>query len=303
MRGLFITGPQGQGPQLQTATTGDQLVVQARVYNLSLVPLPSGAAVHVRFMGMPWNAAVSPQQPRSASFLIGEQIIAGDQLPAFNSDTQHPNWTLVPQPFDTSGTGCGGQSCDNMDLVFWVAVWVEDAGGTLLGELPQHGLLSIPANGEDFLSVAGREAPYSNNLGLYDQVFHIFAKTATVQAPSPSKGEIGAQLTGVGAASSKLGRGERTVVAAQVRTGSRDLNGGLKVAFYDGDPRAGGTLFGLQHLPYLRANSTYDFRVKFHSDVCGKHSIYVVPGLGTRHEHKAKLKPIQVKGKNCKSTN
>lgn len=57
MRGLFITGPQGQGPQLQTATTGDQLVLQARVYNLSLAKLPTDALVHVRFMGMLWNTS------------------------------------------------------------------------------------------------------------------------------------------------------------------------------------------------------------------------------------------------------
>ena len=298
MRGLFVTGPQGQGPQLQTATTGDQLVLQARVYNLSLASLPAGAVVHVRFMGMPWNAAVHPQQPAGASFLIGEQTIAGDQLPPFNSDTSHPNWALVPQPFDTSGTHCGGQSCDNQDLVFWVVVWMEN-GGTLGSELPEHGLASIPADGEDFLAVAGREQPYSNNLGFYDQVFHIFAKTPPLQAPTPSGGEIGAQLTEVGAASYALERGERTVVAAKVQTGSHDLNAGLKVAFYDGDPQSGGTLIGLQQLPHLRANSTYDFRVGFRSDVCGQHDIYIVPGANTRHEHAAKLQPIAVNGGDC----
>ena len=50
MRGFFITGPNG-GPQLTTATTGDQLLLQARVYNLSLAPLPSGAIVHVPLHG------------------------------------------------------------------------------------------------------------------------------------------------------------------------------------------------------------------------------------------------------------
>src|SRR5262249_22876176 len=53
MRSLFITGPSGSGPQLQSATTGDQLLLQARVYNLSLAQMPSGTLVHVRFMGMP----------------------------------------------------------------------------------------------------------------------------------------------------------------------------------------------------------------------------------------------------------
>src|SRR5206468_3744905 len=122
-----------------------------------------------------------------------------------------------------------------------------------------------------------------------------------LQAPTPPEGEIGAQITAVGSADRTLHRGERTIVAAQVETGSRDLNCGLKVAFYDGDSLAGGSLFGMQSLPHLRARTTYDFRVGFRSDVCGEHVIYVVPGGGTRHEHTAKLPPIDVVGKGCKS--
>jgi hypothetical protein len=171
MRGLFIGGPSG-GPQLQAATTGDQLLLQARVYNLSLAALPSHAQVRVRFMGMVWDS--QQNIPAAPSFQIGEQTITGDQLPPFNSDTSHPNWTLVPQSFDTSGTNCGGQSCDNQDLVFWVVVWLEHADGTLGSELPQHGLTSIPTTGEEFLAVAAREEPYSNNLGFYNQGFHIY---------------------------------------------------------------------------------------------------------------------------------
>ncbi|BFU93026.1 MAG: hypothetical protein NTAFB01_42130 [Nitrospira sp.] len=312
MRGLFINGPNGQGPQLQTATTGDQLTLQARVYNLSLAPLPTDALVHVRFMGMLWNT--SQNIPAAPSFRIGEQTIAGDQLPPFNSNTQHPNWTLVPQPFDTSGTHCGGQSCDNQDLVFWVVVWIENANGTLGSELQQHGLKSIPANGDDFLAVADREQPYSNNLGFYNQVFHIFPQTPAPPTPTPmasraqqastsKKGEIGAQISQAGAAHRTLRRGQSTALAAKVQTGGRNLKGGLEVAFYDGDPLGGGKLIGLQQLPHLSAKGTYDFRVRFAPQQCGKHTVYIVAGAATRHEHKAKLKPIQVKGKNCKYSN
>jgi hypothetical protein len=103
----------------------------------------------------------------------------------------------------------------------------------------------------------------------------------------------------VGAAAQLLERGERTVVAAKVQTGSRELNGGLQVAFYDGDPVAGGTLFGVDRKPHLHADSTYDFRVGFGSNVCGTHNIYIVVGSGTRHEHTAKLRPIEVAGEAC----
>jgi len=299
MRGLFITGPQGLGPQLITATTGDQLVLQARVYNLSLKDMPAGTQVHVRFMGMLWNT--SNNTPVAASFRIGEQTVAA--IAPFNSDPDTPNnWVLVPQAFDTSGANCGGQSCDNQDLVFWVAVWMEDGSGNIVAELPLHGLDAIPGDGADFLDVAGLEQTYSNktysnNLGFYNQVFHVFPKTSPVaaKAPMPPKGEVGAGIIKAGSESRNIRRGERTLVAAKVRTGSRDLNAGLKVAFFDGDPKTGGTLFGMHHVPHLRPDSIYDFRVAFRSDMCGRHDIYVVAGQGTRHEHTAKLKPIKVK--------
>jgi hypothetical protein len=299
MRGLFITGPQGLGPQLTTATTGDQLTLQARVYNLSLAQMPAGTQVHVRFMGMRWNT--SNNTPAAASFRIGEQTVTA--ISPFNSDTDTPNWVLVPQAFDTSGTNCGGQSCDNQDLVFWVVVWMENASGNIVAELPLHGLDAIPGDGADFLDVAGLEQTYSNktysnNLGFYNQVFHVFPKTSPVAARTttpPPEGEVGAGIIKAGSQSRNIRRGERTLVAAKVRTGSRDLNAGLKVAFYDGVPENGGTLFGLHNVPHLRPDSIYDFRVAFRSDVCGWHDIYVVAGQGTRHEHTAKLKPVRVK--------
>jgi hypothetical protein len=298
MRGLFITGPSGTGPQLQTATTGDQLLLQARVYNLSLAAMPAGTRVHVRFMGMPWHTDTS--KPAGPSFQIGEQTV-GPILP-FNSETAHPNWLLVPQPFDTGGTHCGGHSCDNTFLVFWVVVWMTDASTGLVPELPLHGFSAIPASGADFAAVAALEErdgnghSYSNNLGFYNQPFYIFPKASapTAQEAPPPAGEVGAEITAVGSAARRVQRGERTLVAATVRTGSRELTGGLKLRFYDGDPRRDGKLFGLHVVPHLRADSTYDFRVSFRSSDCGRHTLYVVAGQGTRHEHTARLRPIQV---------
>jgi hypothetical protein len=257
---------------------------------------------------MPWDT--SQNIPAAPSFQIGEQTIDGAQLaqlPPFNPGTQ-PNWTLVPQAFDTSGTHCGGQSCDNQDLMFWVVVWIQEdtpQGPRLISELPEHGLTSIPAAGEDFflpavgMGVATREEAYSNNLGFYNQVFHIFPQTQAPQAPTPLEGEIGAQLTQVGAAHRRLQRGQSTALAAKVQTGGRDLRGGLEVAFYDGDPRVDGTLIGLQYLPHLYANRTHDFRVLFTPQHCGRRTVYVVAGNGTRHEHTAKLPPIVVAGEEC----
>ena len=295
MRGLFITGSSGSGPQFTTATAGDQLLLQARVYNLSLAPMPDGTVVHVRFMGTPWKTTnPGGNTPAGASFQIGEQTVG--PIPPFNSDTDSPNWVLVPQPFDTSGTNCGGQSCDDQDLVFWVVVWMADASSAPIAELSLHGLKATPASGADFLAVAALEETYSNNLGFYNQVFHIYPKSSATeaQATTPPEGEIGAQITAVGSAARLVRRGERTLVAAQVSTGTQELTGGLKVGFYDGDPLRGGALFGLHHVPHLRANGTYDFRVSFRPGACGRHTLYIVAGNGTRHEHTSQLRPIQV---------
>ena len=175
MRGLFITGPNGQGPQLTTATTGDQLTLAGPRLQLKPRVIAIGRAGARALHG---HALEHPQNiPTAASFQIGEQTIASIQLPPLNSGTSatpHPNWTLVSQPFDTSGTHCGGQSCDNQDLVFWVVVWIQNADGTLGSELSEHGLATIPAAGEDFLAVANREQTYSNNLGFYNQYFGHF---------------------------------------------------------------------------------------------------------------------------------
>jgi hypothetical protein len=293
MRGLFISGPGGGGPQLSTATSGDQLLLQARVYNLSMAAL-TGVNVHVRFMAMPWNA--SSNTPAGASFVIGEQVLAGAQLPPYNIGDD-PNWTLAAQPFDTSGTQCGGQACDNLDLLFWVAVWGENTDGTLLTELPLHGLASPPAAGEDFVAIAGREQTYSNNLGLYNQVFHIFPQQASAQpvaAPAAGTGETGPMIVTSGTSAREIQRGETLALAVQVESGPRDLNGGLEVAFYDGDPTDGGKPAGLQYLPFLNANSLYDFRVADRPEVCGRHWFHAVAGEGSRHAHSVVMKPVDV---------
>jgi hypothetical protein len=74
------------------------------------------------------------------------------------------------------------------------------------------------------------------------------------------------------------------------------------VGFYDADPIRDGKLIGLERLPHLNANRTYDFRVLFTPQQCGRRTVYVVAGEGTRHEYTAKLpRPIVVAGKGCRS--
>jgi hypothetical protein len=215
MRGFFISSgvSPGQGPQLEQAKAGDVLTLQARVYNYSLLPMPDGTEVHVRFYFMPWNTTRNlPAEPNGNSYLINEQKV--DAIPAFNESSgpnAQPNWTLVSTAFDTSKfqeTKNG-----NANVVFWVVVWMQDANGNLVSEMPGHGLTAIPpagtpnADGETTVPFSGPQTSpgvaqaeecqtdgncYSNNLGLYKQVFYIAANSlGTVPEPTNGTANIG----------------------------------------------------------------------------------------------------------------
>jgi hypothetical protein len=102
IKGLFIT-PQdanGTGPQLTTATAGDQLRLQARAYNFSLVDVPAGSQVHARFYGQVYDNGTLVGN----SFLIGEDVI--EPIPGFKSTSTNqevPNWALANMTFDIAG--------------------------------------------------------------------------------------------------------------------------------------------------------------------------------------------------------
>ena len=140
MRGLFITPATspGQGSQLQVAHAGDQLMLQARVYNYSLKAMDPGTTVHVRFYGQEWDQ--STNSAIGNSFLIGEAKLG--PIPPFNTDTPDPNWLLasLPAPFDTTPYA-------DKTLTFWVIVWMQDTNGALVKELDNHGLMTGPCPG------------------------------------------------------------------------------------------------------------------------------------------------------------
>ena len=88
----------GQGPQLSTATAGDKLRLQARVYNYSLKPMPADSTVHVRIYLQPWDT--STQKPAGASVLFGEDKLR--PIPPFDSAEAAPlNWVLANATLDT----------------------------------------------------------------------------------------------------------------------------------------------------------------------------------------------------------
>lgn len=78
MRRFFISNALSgaQGPQLETATVGDKLLLQARVYNYSFQSMPAGSSVHARFYVQPWNSENNTPGYRAPSILMCEEAVS-----------------------------------------------------------------------------------------------------------------------------------------------------------------------------------------------------------------------------------
>jgi hypothetical protein len=284
MRGFFISNAQnpGAGPQLDSAQAGDQLTLQARVYNYSLKEMPPDSQVHVRFYVQEINK--NNHNPVGDSVLIGNKDVVLGRIPPFNADSADLNWVPASTTFDT--TPYGGKS-----LVFWVIVWAEDANGVLLQEMPGHGLGTIPGVLKSFANVQ-MEEPYSNNVGFYNSEFYVFSKDASLTASGsgePATIDIGKiQLSSESAVP-----GQILDVSAQLSATDNSASG-VDAVFYDGDPNAGGTAFGYELSPYIAENDTYQVKAPYAASACGTHQLFIVVGQGTSHEIVRRAPPVRI---------
>jgi hypothetical protein len=285
MRGLLITGAEtsGQGPQLSTATAGDTLQLQARMYNYSLTAMLEGTQVHVRFYGVPWNQGNSILA--GPSFLIGEATPG--PIPPFDTNTNTPNWLLVGTTFDTSAFD--DTKSGDVYLAFWVVVWMEDDSNQLAGEMPGHGLTALPGTLTSLADAAALEETYSNNVGFYKLAFYLFSPPSSTASAEPvasawGRRQLAVRLGKVEVSSHLVSRGERLIVSTTLHTGEQAIKGGLTLRFYDGDPAEVDRSFDVERVVHLRAHDIYDVRVPFRSDVCGLHTLVVVAGRGTAFE-------------------
>jgi hypothetical protein len=280
MRGFFITSSQspGKGPQLGSAKAGDQLALQTRVYNYSLKQMSADTVVHVRFYGQPWNAA--NQMPKGNSILIGEDTLS--PIPPFSSDDGAPlNWVLAKTNFDTTAYG-------NQDLTFWVVVWMQDGNGRLVPEIASHGLTSIPGV---LTSLADVQAePFSNNVGFYKSVFHVFPAVSAEATETEEPAEI--KIGKIEASERSILPGQTIEVSAPLSTPQGSASG-VTALFYDGDPHAGGKAFGAERA-YVGADDPYDAKVSYRTNTCGKHDLFVVVGKDTPDEVSRRAAPIKV---------
>jgi hypothetical protein len=180
MKGLFVTpGLTAAGPTATLATLGDTLTLQARVYNYSLVNMPAGTSVHVRFYAQPWDGTTGQFASGSGQYRFAPAVFLGENvLPPISAfcggsqgvsdactDANAPlNWTLAQAQWDTSTLS--PLPTTETTWKFWVVVWMEDSAGNRVPEIAQHGLTSIPAQHVASLAEIPVET-YSNNLGFY----------------------------------------------------------------------------------------------------------------------------------------
>jgi hypothetical protein len=175
-------------------------------------------------------------------------------------------------------------------------VWME-AGNNLVGEMPGHGLKSMPGTLTSFADAvaleesAGDGFSYSNNVGFYKLAFYLFpppppsTSTGLTADPAPAKhGRPPVRLAKVRVSVHQVARNERVMVSTTLRTADKPIKGGLTVLFYDGDPAAGLPAFDMERVGHLRAEDAYHVQVPFRSSVCGLHKLVVVAGRGTAFE-------------------
>ncbi len=180
MKGLLVTLGEPDGPQRDTATVGDTIVLRARVSNYSLKSMAPGTRVFTRFYRQQLDVNNDEGFSSVVDYATGEN---GKPLPAVPigptglGDTD-PIPVVSPQdgsatipPFNTSNDpandnisiattfytasedddceyhdGVKPDPCDGAYYAYWVTVWAEDASGNVLTELPGHGLNMLLGN-------------------------------------------------------------------------------------------------------------------------------------------------------------
>jgi len=286
MRGFFISSAvsAGKGPQLTTATAGDKLALQARIYNYSFAPMPVGTNVHVRFYAQQIDPN-NQHKPVGDSILINNADVLLPPIPPFSDDDGAPlNWVLARTNFDTTGF-------DGKYLIFWVVVWMEDANGKLMPEIEGHGLRSIPG---DLKSLADVQADtYSNNVGFYNSAFYVFP-AQSLTATTGGDGEPATIEMANGQISAKRVLQGQTVDISAELVAQNNSASGVTALFYDGDPHDGGVVFGLERTPYIAENGTYQVEAPYSAGTCGKHDLFVVVHEGTPDEVLSRVGKLKV---------
>jgi len=286
MRGLFVTVNGLDGPQRNQATAGEEVNLQARIYNYSFMDMPSNSTIKVQF----YRQAINGTIPSGDSVLIAEE--SANPLPGFNSTNSPdtPNWAMVTTTLDTTGL-------DNTYHIFWVVVWVEDGSGNLLTELQGHGLdakpgtlTSIDQVSLEMVDLDGANTTFSNNVGYLHLKFYI--APASTQLPGA---ELDAVLSIQNAVVTPEDAtpGEKVIISADITSDDAAANA-VHVQFFpdasvweahQADPsQPVPRPFDLELIPHIGAGETDRLEVPYRADNCGTQHILIVAKSGATGE-------------------
>ncbi len=301
MRGFFISKAEfpGQGPQLQESKVTDKLQLQTRVYNYSLATMPANSTVHAQFFFAPYDSQASAIVDAGTQFI--DEYVSDGPIPAFNSQSDTPNWILAGVTFDPSQfdyTKAGGVS-----VAFWVLTWVEDANGNLVQEINGHGLSSKPPSKPNHVSTFEAAAAleqcqadgcYSNNLGIYHLPYFIDANgLGALPPPPPPPGPGSFNLEKVELSSREAVLGQDVGLSTTLLVGGMELPG-VVVTFYDGDPKHKGRAFATESIPHVPQGSAPLIRTTYRANQCGLHQLFVVVNEGKLTEVERRAPPLRV---------
>jgi hypothetical protein len=284
MRGFFITpaDADGAGPNrtILNPAEADGYNLQVRVYNYSLLDTNAAGAARIRVRIYGQRVDTSATALSGDAFVIGDATIG--TIPGFDSSSNQgtlPNWTLASVPFNPSAFPQTRNG--NVYLVFWTVVWMEDSAGNLVPEVPDHGLTANPSALTITQMTQVPIQSHSNNIGVYGYGMPIFVcpPAPAVCTPTSGSGEPGAtdsfvSVSNVAVPSLPLFVDKKVTVSARLT--SHDFSGSMSVAYWDGDPDNGGTMFDLRHIPHIRAQDTYETTAAYRPQTCGRHTIFVV---------------------------
>ena len=283
MRGLLVTVSSFDGPQRTVATVGDEVFLQARVYNYSLKDMAADDTIKVRFYRQEID---TNNLPLGDSVDIATVDVA--PLPGFNSllAPSTPNWTTARTTFDTTGLG-------DRNFIFWVVTWLEDANGALVGELPGHGLSEQPdalitSIGDVVLeevSITGsdgatKSVSFSNNVGMLKMAFYVAPETAE---PFGSQRDPELYVLNADVTPWRAQVGEEVIVSADIFSANAASDHAV-VRFYDREVGDGVHVFDVEAMPHIRADESRRVSVPFRPQACGTYRFTISARLGAISE-------------------
>ncbi len=284
MRGLFVTVDEADGPQRATGDVGDEIVLQARVYNYSLKEMASTSKVHVRFYRQEIDGTVPVN---GTNVLIAEETL--DPLPPFSTDTSPDgqNWAVALTSFEATA--------DMADkyFIFWVVVWAEDESGQLVQELPYHGLSAIPgtlnAIGDvplEEVTVTGsngdpKTTSFSNNVGYLHQPFYIGSQQTASESDGAPRAQLGElriddmMVVRSEGATGPIAPEERLLIMADV-TSLSGATEGASILFYEGKVDQAPTAYDVEVIPHIRGDSSFRVSIPYRPISCGTKELVII---------------------------